>query len=256
MTRQWITYLLPLAGLTVLSACQRPLGPPATEPQFYAITDDLAVDSVGGAAAQVKATITPYADQLEESMNRVVAQVALPLVKAQPESPLGNWTADLLLSAARELFPDYEIAFAVQNYGGLRVSEIGAGPLRVYNIYALMPFDNELVLVEVTGTELTDFVTHILAEGGWPVSEGLSATRQNGKVTILVRGEPVAADRTYYLAVPDYVANGGNDAAMLKEKRQIPSGRMIRDLLLEYAGRTTEPISVKTDGTRIKILDN
>ena len=252
---QFFIYLL-FAGLAFGTGCQRSLGAPATQPQFYAVTEALDAGTEGGAAAQAEATIAPYADQLEESMNRVVAQVALPLVKAQPESSLGNWTADLLLSAAQDLFPDYDVAFAVQNYGGLRVSEIGAGPLRVYNLYALMPFDNELVLVEVTGAELTEFVTHVLAEGGWPVSEGLSATRQGGEVTVLVRGEAVVADRTYYVAVPDYVANGGNDAAMLKEKRQIPSGRMIRDILIEYAGRATEPISVEAAGNRIKLLDN
>ena len=250
------SFTLLLFAIALLPACHRPLGPPATQPQFYAITDALDGRDTVGAGAQVQKTIAPYAAQLEESMDRVVGQLALPLTKAQPESSLGNWTADLLLAAARDLFPDYDVAFAVQNYGGLRVSEIGAGPLRVYNLYELMPFDNELVLVEVTGAELTEFVTHILADGGWPVSEGLSAVRNGKAVTILVRGKPVAAEQTYFVAVPDYVANGGSDAAMLKERQQISSGRMIRDLLIEYAGRTTEPISVRSTGDRLKILQN
>ena len=252
-----LRYPLPLLlVIALITGCQRPLGPPATQPQFYAISEALDGQTAGGAGAQVQEIIDPYAAQLEESMNRVVGQVDLPLVKAQPESSLGNWTADLLLAAARELFPQYDVAFAVQNYGGLRVSEIGAGPLRVYNLYELMPFDNELVLVEVTGAELTEFVTHILAEGGWPVSDGLAAVRDGDQVTILVQGQPVAADATYFVAVPDYVANGGNDAAMLKEKRQVPSSRMIRDLLIEYAARATEPISVEATGDRLKILND
>ncbi len=237
---------------TFLPSCQRKIGPPAVQPQFYQVTDAIGTDSSG---AEVARTIAPYAEQLEEAMNRVVAEIALPLVKAQPESPLGNWTADLLLAAAEELFPDYHVAFAVQNYGGLRISQIGAGPLRVYNIFELMPFDNELVLVELKGSELTDFISHTLAEGGWPVSEGLSATSQNGRVSILVEGAAVEDDKTYYVAVPDYVANGGNDSAMLIEKKQIGSGRMIRDLLIEYAAKAVGPISVTSDGSRIKFLE-
>ncbi|MGB3798554.1 MAG: 5'-nucleotidase C-terminal domain-containing protein [Lewinella sp.] len=247
-----------LAALTfsaLLSSCQRPAGSPVVQPQFYAITEAIEPDSTNDVAVRVSAIITPYSEQLSEAMNRIVAEVALPLVKAQPESPLGNWTADLLLSAAQDLFPEYDIAFAVQNYGGLRVSEIGAGPLRVYNIYELMPFDNELVLVEVTGRELTEFVLHTLAEGGWPVSDGLSVTQNGEDVVIQVRGQHVAENDTYYIAVPDYVANGGSDAAMLTERRQIGSGRMIRDLLIEYAGKATAPISVKSDGKRVKIID-
>ncbi|PPK86446.1 5'-nucleotidase-like protein [Neolewinella xylanilytica] len=241
--------------LVALTGCQRPIGQPAVQPQYYVVTAAIEPDSTDISASRVADLIAPYSVQLEDAMNRVVAEVALPLVKAQPESPLGNWTADLLLAAARDLFPDYEVAFAVQNYGGLRISEIGPGPLRVYNLYELMPFDNELVLVEVTGSELTEFVSHILAEGGWPVSEGLAATRRGTTVEIMVGGQPVVDDRIYYLAVPDYVANGGNDSEMLTEKRQIPSGRMIRDLLIDYAAKANGPISVKSNGSRIKILD-
>ena len=107
---------------------------------------------------------------------RLPPEVGLPLTKGRPESSLGNWTADLLLAAARDLFPGYAIAFAVQNYGGLRLSEIGTGPLTVSELYELMPFDNELVLVELGGATLRAFIDHTLADGGWPVSEGLSVS--------------------------------------------------------------------------------
>ena len=105
----------------------------------------------------------------------------------------------------------------------------------------------------MNGEELVAFVDHTLADGGWPVSEGLSAVRSAGTVTVRIDGAPVDPAATYYIAVPDYVANGGNDAAMLVGKRQFPSGRMIRDLLIEYAGKSTAPIEVVPDGSRIQI---
>ena len=72
---------------------------------------------------------------------------------------------------------------------------------------------------------------------------------------MLVQGQPIDAARTYHIAVPDYVANGGDDAVMLARWPQIGSGRMIRDLLIEYAGRSTAPIQVQTDGSRIKFRE-
>ncbi|PHK99571.1 hypothetical protein CGL56_00505 [Neolewinella marina] len=243
-----------LAGALTLVGCGRPLVDPLAQPQVYEITPFTPVDS-SRTIREMAATIAPYSAQLEQVMNRVLAEVAEPLTKQQPESSLGNWTADLMLEAAEDLFPDYDIAFAVQNYGGLRVSEIGTGPLLVSELYELMPFDNELVLVEVTGAELEEFVAHTLADGGWPVSRGLSAVRQNGTVTVRIKGSPLDPAGRYYIAAPDYVANGGSDSAMLVGKRQYPSGRLVRDLLIDYAGKDQLPIHVVPDGSRIQIND-
>lgn len=242
-----------LAVLLVCLSCHRPLGGPRLDPTLYTIT--VATDTLAPSAAteRMTQTIGPYAEQLEGVMGRVLAEVAAPLVKGRPESSLGNWTGDLLAQAAADLFPDYPVAFAVQNYGGLRVSEIGTGPLLVAEMYELMPFDNELVLVEVTGRELHAFVNHLLLDGGWPVSANLSVVSRGQEVTVRIGGRPLDPAATYYVAVPDYVANGGNDADMLVGKKQIASGRMIRDLLIDYAGRSTTPISVVADGSRIKI---
>jgi len=248
-----VRYLPPLIILLLLGSCNRPLTGLVVQPQYYGITESIDTSAGGPTVAEMRATIAPYSAQLAEKMNRVIGEVALPLTKGRPESTLGNWTADLLERAATDLFPELEIAFAVQNYGGLRIAEIGTGPLIVSEIYELMPFDNQLVVVEVTAAELRDFVEHTLADGGWPVSEGLSVVESTrGTFDITVQGAPLGETGTYYLAVPDYVAGGGDNAAMLVGKRRYESGRMIRDLLIEYAEQDPTPISVATDGKRIK----
>lgn len=241
-----------ILGVTLLGGCGRPLTDPVTTPRLYEVTPAIAVDSTP-VIREMAATIAPYAARLDTVMDRILAEVAVPLVKGRPESSLGNWTADLMLAAAEELYPDLDIAFAVQNYGGLRVSEIGTGPLLVSELYELMPFDNELVVVELTGAELLAFVEHTLSDGGWPVSRGLSVRREKGTVTVRIKGQAVDPDRRYYVAAPDYVANGGDDSAMLEGKRQFGSGRLVRDLLIEYAARDRTPIHVVPDGSRIKL---
>ncbi|CAH1000252.1 hypothetical protein LEM8419_01401 [Neolewinella maritima] len=243
---------LALTLCCTLVSCNRSLGPPTVQPQFYPITQvtDTPATEAGRAVA---ATISPYSAQLTDQMNRELAEVGSPLRKGQPESGLGNWVADLLSEAATDLFPDYPIAFAVQNYGGLRVSEIGTGPLLVSEIYELMPFDNELVLVEVDGATLLSFVDLMIRDGGWPVSAGLSVQRQDEQLTVLVHNKEIEPTAAYFIAAPDYVANGGNDAAMLVDRPQVASARMVRDLLIEYAAQATTPITVVSDGSRFKL---
>lgn len=253
MNKFWMLRSFSLLVLLSLFSCSRQLSEPVVQPQHYEIGPVIDTSAGGDVVEDMRTTIAPYAAALSKSMNRVIGEVALPLTKGRPESTLGNWTADLLEQAATDLFPNKQIAFAVQNYGGLRVAEIGTGPLTVSEMYELMPFDNELVVVKVTGGELRQFVEHTLADGGWPVSHGLSVVESTrGLFDIFVRGEPLSTKQTYYIAVPDYVASGGDNASMLVEKQQYPSGRMIRDLLIEYAEKSTIPISATSDGSRIK----
>ena len=222
------------------------------QPGFYVLDDALRLSASPTASAAAE-TIQPYRDQLVALMEEPVAELATPLRKGQPESTMGNWTADIIRDAAVDLFPDRPVAFAVQNYGGLRIGEVPAGPLRVGTIYELMPFDNELVLVAVPGTVVTEFVNHLLNDGGWPVSSELAAERSEGRTRVTVAGRPVDPNQIYYLALPDYVANGGSDASMLAGLPQEPSGKLIRDLLIEYARRSAGPITVQSEGKRIKL---
>lgn len=240
--------------LLAIVGCRAPLGAPAVQPRIYNVDDTHDPDAtVTTATTDVATLIAPYKAQLDERMNRVLATLAAPLKKGSPESTLGNWTADLTLAAARTLYPDRKIAFATLNSGGLRVQEIGAGPLIVSEVYELMPFDNELVLMELSGRLLTEFVSHIANSGGWPVSAGLSVSKAGGKLKVLVDGQPVNPTATYTVALPDYVANGGSNSAMLEGKPQLKSGRLLRDLWLEEAAKATGPITVTTDGSRFRL---
>lgn len=203
-------------------------------------------------ASLTAATIAPYQQQLQAKMKRVIGQVSESMPKGSPESTLGNWLGDLLQTASTELYPDLDIAFSVQNAGGIRVPELSAGPLEAGEIYELMPFDNELVLVEMNGFVTNEFIQHMAASGGWPVSKELRYVIRDGKAEeITIKGQPLELNRNYIIALPDYVANGGSDAEMLKDRTQTKSGRLLRDILLEYAEKTVGPIEVKLDG-RVK----
>ncbi len=204
-------------------------------------------------AERMAATIAPYQKALRDKMDRIVATVKTPLKKGAPESNLGNWMADVLYDAAVETYPGRSVAFAVTNRGGIRVDEITAGPLLVGELYELMPFDNQLVLLELSGEEVLALLRHVTDGGGWPVSNQLRVTRDGDALEVTISDVAIDARATYYVATIDYVANGGDKSEMLVDKPHFPSGILYRELLIEHAGRSAGPIDVRSDGSRMQI---
>src|SRR5690606_38240521 len=159
---------------------------------------------------------SPYKEQLEAEMNRVVGHAAISLTKPRnkPETLLGNFFADVLLAEAQKQVPDAEFAFGTK--GGLRI-ELHQGPITIGNLFELMPFENEIVVLELTGENVLDLAQFIAASGGQPVS-GIRMEIMDGKATnIRIGGNPIDTNRTYKLATYDYLANGGDHALGLAD---------------------------------------
>lgn len=254
--KHYLIYIALLA-FTLASGCGS-LSAPLVQPQLYEISSKM--DAGDGAQVQgtdktalMTATIAPYKAQLDAKMNRQLATLANPLTKKGAESTLGNWMADLMMDAAQDRFPGKEIAFATGNSGGIRVQEIGSGPLLVSEIYEMMPFDNELVLLDLSGAEMREFISHIANSGGWPVSKELSVKLTKDKLMMTVSGKEIDPAARYFVATVDYVANGGSNSSMVKGKPQLKCGEKVRDLLIEYAAKATAPISVVADGSRMSL---
>lgn len=194
--------------------------------------------------------INPYKTTLDQSMNEVIGY-SDGLTISKPESTLGNWVADALESNAEHL-TGAKIAFAVQNHGGVRIREIPAGPVTLSKIYELMPFENYLTLVTADGKIVSEFLNRIAKYGGWPVSKSL-IFRIEGETAkdIMIDGKPLEPDSSYILAMPDYVANGGDDCFFFEPLPKNNTEYLIRDILVNEVKRLTsknEHISGKTEG--------
>ncbi len=183
--------------------------------------------------------IAPYKDQINAEMNEVIGIVASELTKGKPESKLGNFVCDAMLAGALKEDPD--VAFAMANYGGLRIPYITAGPLTKGQIFELSPFDNLLVIVEIPGDVLDSLMYHIASVGGWPVSSGLKMKIDNGVlVDYTVKGQQANASTIYKVALPDYIADGGDGLKELIPLERSQSGRLVRDIIMAYAMEMTQ----------------
>ena len=180
-----------------------------------------------------------YKDSLNKSMNDVIGFSVNGLTKKQPESILGNFMTDAFKTMAEKKFGK-KINAAFVNFGGIR-SYLPKGDITVGKIFELMPFDNLIVLQEVNGKQLKDFLARVCEKGGWPVSKGLTYSIKDKKLAaVLIDEKPIDDATIYLIANSDYIANGGDNCDMLKKIPKQNVNYLMRDALIEYARMLTE----------------
>lgn len=192
----------------------------------------------------IQQLLLPYRDSVNRAMGKKIGFTTQNLVKKLPESILGNFMADCMrVMASRKFNRTVDAAFV--NYYGIR-SDIPKGDIILGNVYELMPFDNLIVLQQLKGSVLREFLNVVASKGGWPVSGIQMQIKNKQAEQILVGGKPLDDNATYVVANADYVANGGDECSMLKSVAQETKGYLYRDALIEYIQELTragKPVS-------------
>ena len=204
-------------------------------------TSSIAIDSTTGAWADagMNAYIAPIKESLDKEMNQVIGQTAEEMRAGKPESLLSNWTSDVYLQSASE-FMKSQVDLAVVNMGSLRMA-LPKGNITVGNIFQLMPFENELVVLWLNGSELKKLLDIFALEGGQGVS-GVKMEIKNGKaVNCLIQGMPIEMNKLYSIATNDFLA-GGNDrmTPLASAEKRVDTSLKIRNILMEYVIRETQ----------------
>jgi 2',3'-cyclic-nucleotide 2'-phosphodiesterase (5'-nucleotidase family) len=226
MTRSFIIHLrlirpAILVLLVALASCRTLYVPSKAEYSSQRITRELSIDS------SLYRIIRPYGDSVEKSMNTIVGTVRQTLEKEQPEGTLGNFMADAYLTMGAQQF-DKPIDAAFVNFGGIRLQQLPAGPLTLGKLFELMPFDNVLVLQQLSGTQLQSFLDLVAARGGWPVAGIRFSIRNKKAVDIFIKDRPLQLAAQYWILNSDFVASGGDNAEMLKSLPQLSTGYLAR----------------------------
>lgn len=178
----------------------------------------------------------PYKSKLDSDMKRVISICDKDMVKDKPESGLTNLLADLLLeegkaeaeNKAMHIVP--EVSFF--NYGGIRTG-LQKGNVTVEKAFELMPFENEMVLVQLTGEQLQQFYNKVAADGGGSVGGVRFIISGEKAKNISINGKPIRPENKYWLVTNDYAANGGDDFSILKQRLDFKSsGVKIRDIII------------------------
>ena len=185
----------------------------------------------------------------EEGMDEIIGEAAIHISK-------GAGTQNLIGNLVCEAIIDYTDAdFSFLNLGGVR-DEIMAGPVSYRNVFNVMPFDNQIVMIEADGKFLKDIIEtrvsgsrHGLRVAG--INVVINRTRNNfDRVTkLLIKGEPWKADEIYRIATTDFLLQGNAGLAMLTK---VPESQIthyeqsLRDAIVEYI-RSNSPVSTRID---------
>ena len=180
--------------------------------------------------------IAPYKVGIDSIMNEVLCISKIEMTKGNPEGLLGNFVTDLCL----QQYSDADIC--VMNNGGLR-STLTKGKIRRGDIYTLMPFENELVIVELDKESYLKLLQYITKRGGEPFSGVKIIMDENG--AILSQSLDLSNNKVKVLT-SDYLANGGDKMSFFKGKKQTKVGIKLRDAIINYC-ISKESISSKLD---------
>jgi 5'-nucleotidase len=127
----------------------------------------------------------------------------------------------------------------VVNAGGLR-ADLRAGPLTYGALYEMFPFENYVVVLDLTGREATAFVNALGGSGhGYPQTAGLALRGWPGAYELVdEQGVPLDLEKHYRLATFDFLLHGGDGTQPVVQKltgsQVVHVGANVRDVIVEY----------------------
>ncbi len=187
--------------------------------------------------ASVKQMIAPYKQDLEKEMNEVLIISESVFEKAQPEGPLGNLVADIVFEKGNDRYhPDdlHYADFCLLNNGGLRVP-LPQGEITKGKIFELMPFENEIVIVTLTGEKVLDLLNYIIQTDGQPISGLQLKNFTQPNFQALIKGVPFDKNKIYKVITSDYLVGGGDKMDFFKNAIKVEAtGYKIRDAIIDY----------------------
>jgi 2',3'-cyclic-nucleotide 2'-phosphodiesterase (5'-nucleotidase family) len=167
---------------------------------------------------------------------------------------LGNFVADAMLAEAKNKL-DQNVVLALTNEGGLRKKEISSGQLRVSDLFELLPFENTLIAVDVTGTQLLKLL-HITrdAQAGARVKFRWNEQSQPELISAKLidesgREREIDDKASYTIVTIDYLYKlGSGNYAILQESKNLKTLNLtIRDAVMNYVkSQTAAGRSIKT----------
>jgi 5'-nucleotidase len=171
---------------------------------------------------------------------------------------MGNFVTDSMRTYAQQLDP--EVDFAFTNAGGLR-ADIDEGPITLAEIYAVLPFNNTLVKMDLTGAQ----VEQVLEEGagsqyGTVQVSGLKWTYDDaapfGNRVTEVRlpdGQLINPTATYTIATNNFMAAGGDQFTTLTQGTNVVDTQVnLVDTVVHYLDLNS-PVDPQVEG-RLTIL--
>lgn len=201
------------------------------ELKYSHIEIDARLDARAAQYTAMNAWLAPYKKKVDDLMNTPVGEAACDM--GNPK--MGNWLSDAVLVIAQKI-SGKKADFAIMNAGGIR-QPMNKGAISEGLISSMFPFDNRIEILKIKGSDLLDAFKAMAMRGGDLVSQEVAIKFKKGGeiVSAKVNGKDVKADKIYYVATIDYLANGGDYMYPLKRAEKVFSdGTPYGKYILQY----------------------
>ena len=201
----------------------------------------------------------PFKKNLEESlMNTPISYSPETYKKNDGElnSTLSNMFADATYEMSNPVFnkmSDKNIDIVLLNNGGIR-SIISKGNVSEKTAFELMPFENSIVVLELSGFSIIKMIDYLRkVKLQHPIS-GLQITLNNDYSVneVKINGVSIENEKKYYVATTDYLLEGGDKMYFLAETTKTTDiNYKMRDILIDYF-KKYDTLKLKSDNRFIR----
>ena len=195
----------------------------------------------------VAGIVNKYYDQIKEKFAEVVGETSVDLKRRyQRESNIGNLVCDTMRKETNA-----DIAFL--NSGGIR-TDIPKGKITLEQVFTLLPFDNNLVTMNLTGTQILEILEYnakmeqgFLQASGIKIRYDVSEPVGSRVKEASIGDKPLIKEKTYIVTTIDFLAAGGDAFATFKKGGNISYGISLRDLFVSYLKKHS-PVAPRIEG--------
>jgi len=214
--------------------------------------------STTGSDEAVEQLIRPITAKISEEMDRVIGFLPFSLTRVHAryqDSTMANWLTDLLREKTGA-------SAAFMNVPGIR-ADIEQGSVTVRQVYQVMPFDNTVATLEITGSQMTELMRRnisntgcLMEVSGVEAVYSLDAQGKPADLAITMGGKPIDPQARYKIATTDFMAGGGLGGEIFAEgiNRQ-DTDMIVRKLMLDRIEKGGPQAKPRTGRIKIRPAD-
>ena len=228
-------YLVVTASCFTLLACQKiGYAPERIQSEAVVVNANTAPDSL------ISSFVAPYKASVDKEMNKTLAYAPVSLSKKDSKynTAIGNMMADAVFEMANPIFEKrtgYPFDAVLLNYGGIR-SGLNKGAVTTRTAYEIMPFENEIVVVELSGYQLKEMFDYLSRGTAHPIAGMQLQLHTDGSIKeARIQDQKIVDNQTYFIATSDYLQKGGDRMTFLTQPvSMLNLDYKIRNLLIDY----------------------
>ena len=248
-----VLYLSILSFCFVLVACK-------TESNWQKYGYNIEINQQVLSDSSIVKYYQPFKKNLEESLMNTPISYSLETYKkndGELNSTLSNMFADATYEMSNPVFNKMSgknIDIVLLNNGGIR-SIISKGNISEKTAFELMPFENSIVVLELSGLSIIKMIDYLRkVKLQHPIS-GLQITLNNDYSVneVKINGVSIENEKKYYVATTDYLLEGGDKMYFLAETTKTTDiNYKMRDILIDYF-KQYDTLKLKSDNRFIRI---